>query len=288
MFDEVAVGPLKATPPPVLYHYTSWSGAEGILRANEFWATAHDCTNDEAELKSANEIIMGIARRLRNGSSGAMARVLDLFLENYPKVAVTKLMTVYLVCFSAARDDREQWRKYADQGRGVCLGLRLLDEQVPTSSDRGSALIKVDYSEMSWRASIEKHFHGVGSLLGRVKGKRRHLKLALSALYRIAAFMSMSAKREMWAVEKEYRHVTIIHPDAKVQAHERVSGGKTIRFLPVVLRADGKRIAFAEIVIGPNQSVEEARRRLNQLLADAGYRVGDMEYPEIAASSMAV
>jgi hypothetical protein len=285
MFDEVVEDPHKATPPPILYHYTSWSGAEGILTTNTFWATAHDCTNDEAELQSANEIIIDVARHLRNDAVGAMVRVLDLFLEHYPSMTVAKLMTVYLACFSAARDDRQQWRNYADQGRGVCLGLRVLNEQVPKSPDLSSALMKVDYSEISWRANVENSFREVGSLLRRVGGKLRNLKLALSALYRIAAFMSISAKQERWAVEQEYRLATFVHPDANVQPHERVSSSKTIRFLPVSLRADGKLIAFAEVLIGSNQNFEDARDRLNRLLAGAGYKVGDMEYPEIVASS---
>ncbi len=69
--------------------------------------------------------------------------------------------------------------------------------------------------------------------------------------------------------------------------NERVSGGRTVRFLPTIVRAEGKRIALAEIIIGPNQNAGEARQRLNQLLADVGYRVDDMEYPGITASVVA-
>ena len=51
-------------------------------------------------------------------------------------------------------------------------------------------------------------------------------------------------------------------------------------------RADGKRIAFSEITIGTNRSVEETREQLARLLKEAGYKGGDEEYPEIRMSAM--
>jgi len=41
-----------------------------------------------------------------------------------------------------------------------------------------------------------------------------------------------------------------------------------------------------EIIIGPIQNSEEARQRLNRLLTDCGYEIGQMEYPEITISKV--
>src|SRR5712691_10762798 len=122
MFDRVVDDSFKVAMPEVLYHYTGWQGAEGILKSQKFWATAHDCTNDEAELRSVDAIVMEVASDLRKRFTGAATAVLDLLLDGYKRLQVTELRTVYLSCFSVARDDSEQWRKYADSGRGVCLG----------------------------------------------------------------------------------------------------------------------------------------------------------------------
>lgn len=51
--------------PDVLYHYTKWDGAQGILTSKQIWATSHDCTNDPAELSSAGEVIVTVARDIR-------------------------------------------------------------------------------------------------------------------------------------------------------------------------------------------------------------------------------
>ena len=287
MFDQVVRDAFEVALPRVLYHYTKWVGAEGVLSSRAFWATAHDCTNDEAELISADTISIEVAKELQKTAKGAADVVLDLFLKGYPKLQVTKLRTVYLACFSVARDDKEQWRKYSDDGRGVCLGIRMLDEPGPKMSDRSSALIRVDYSESSWRASLTENFTEICSLLEKTDMTKHNHALGLSALYRIGAFAAITAKQEKWAVEQEYRHVTIVHRNAKVKRKEGLSDGKTIRYLPIVVRADGKPIALSEIIIGPNQNADEARERLKKLLADAGYRLNAMEYPEITLSAVA-
>ena len=132
MFDRAVEGSARAQAPPVLYHYTSWQGAEGILKTNTIWATSHDCTNDPAEIVAADETILKVARELRDGVKGPSSRdVLTKFIDNYPGLHVAKMVQIYLACFSVARDDRNQWCAYADHGRGVALGLRVLDELPP-------------------------------------------------------------------------------------------------------------------------------------------------------------
>jgi hypothetical protein len=120
----------------------------------------------------------------------------------------------------------------------------------------------------------------------RARATSRNIELGLSALYRIAAFASIQAKQAKWDVEQEYRHATITFHESHVQPLERRSGGKTVRFLPVAIRANNKRIALAEIIVGPNQNFVEARQQLIRLLADSGYSPGQMEFPEIVASTV--
>ena len=67
---------------------------------------------------------------------------------------------------------------------------------------------------------------------------------------------------------------------------QKIGGDRHFKFLPVAVRANSQRIALAEIMIGPNQNVDEARRRLNRLLGDCGYEIGQMEYPEVTASKI--
>ena len=263
MFDRFVDDSFKVNSPEVLYHYTSWSGAEGILRSRQFWATAHDCTNDGAELRSADEIIQQVARDLRARSHGAAAAMLDKFLEGYPTLQISQLRTVYMTCFSVARDDKEQWRKYADDGRGVCLGVRILNERPMEETDRATKIARVEYSEASWRDTVTAEFMRILPVMERAKITRRNIELGLLALHRIAAFAAMTAKQPPWAGEQEYRRVTILHNEATVDPKVRMSGGKVIRYLTADVRANGKKIALAEVIMGPNQNADQSlpRRR---------------------------
>jgi hypothetical protein len=91
----------------------------------------------------------------------------------------------------------------------------------------------------------------------------------------------------MWSGEQEYRRVTVLHQEAAAEPKVRMSGGKTIRYLSAEVRADGRKIALAEVIIGPNQNAEPASERLKKLLAECGYETNDMEYPKIVASAVA-
>ncbi len=216
LFDILVNTSYRPKGPKILYHYTSWGAAIGILCGQHFWETAHNCTNDEAEIRSAHSVIVDVAKLLRSTAIGSAAAVFDLFIDSYPRLQLDKLKTIYLSCFSLARDDERQWEKYGDNGRGLCLGLRILDERSPNPKDRASALIQVDYSEESWRKHLTENFDKISALLSRAVNSRRTTELGVSALYRIAAFASIMAKQPQWALEKEVRHVTFLRNGAKV------------------------------------------------------------------------
>jgi hypothetical protein len=287
-FEQSVLSPGRVSPHRVLYHYTSFSGARNILSSQEFWSTAHDGTNDEAELASADSIVVEVAQdRRRQNSTGTAAKVLDAFLENYRDSMIAQMRTVYLSCFSIARDDESQWREYGDNGHGLCLGIRVLEEPPPKNTEVVSVTLEVDYSETSLRAWLADTFGNICSALARVQPSNSNCEEGLSALYRIAAYASIRAKREKWKSEQEVRHVTLSRHKTGVEPRERTSAtGKVIRYLPVSVRDDGKLIALDEIIIGANQNTEEAREQLEALLASKGYTVGSVEYPRITVSSI--
>src|SRR5260370_4904049 len=121
-FESIGLSPEKDLKYPVLYHYTSTYGALKILESQKFWATAHDCTNDRGELISANAAVFDVARTWRQNVTGLAARALDIFLRDYDREAIAKIRTAYLACFSIARDDENQWRRYGGNGKDSCLG----------------------------------------------------------------------------------------------------------------------------------------------------------------------
>lgn len=83
--DRIVYESFRAEPPDVLYHYTTWAGAEAILSSKQFRFTAHDCTNDPAELISADLIVVEVASALRAEATNSIAKLLDLLLTDYSR-----------------------------------------------------------------------------------------------------------------------------------------------------------------------------------------------------------
>lgn len=282
--------------PDVLYHYTKWDGAQGILTSKQIWATSHDCTNDPAELSSAGEVIVTVARDIRGKFAPPAWQILDCLADNYPKSRITKITPVFLSCFSAARDKDTLWQKsYGDQGRGLCLGIQVLHNELPPKDGLGRAILRVDYSELSWKKRIASGFSQVCSRLNEITVKdpnmlRQLKELALNALYRIAAFAEVTAKTSQWADEEEWR--LVIFPERSVVSItplERYVDDKCIKYISVDVRSDKRPLAIDEILIGPKQNQGEAlRRRLEDLLKCAGYPHEFAQLPKITASKVSL
>ncbi len=96
-FQQAVLRAATASPHPVVYHYTTLAAARNIINTQVFWSTAHDCTNDEAELVSADSLVLEAARKCRGlCTTGATATVLDTFLANYQKTKITEMGAVYM------------------------------------------------------------------------------------------------------------------------------------------------------------------------------------------------
>jgi hypothetical protein len=286
LFDVKIRQAFAVKSPPVLYHYTSAAALPHILKSRELWATDHGCTNDDAELTSANDVIEGVAEELLASAEGLSKFCLTLFRRRYRALAVSEQMRVYLTCFSALADDRNQWEKYGRNGTGYCLGINVLHETLESLTSLGLAHLQVDYSETSWREAVRRHFGEVLAELDRATHTRKNAELGMLALVRIAAFMSISAKRGQWAVEQEYRRAAFVKRGAVVVPSERVAEGRTIKYLALPVRPEHKLISLATITAGPNVSAEWTPTAMEHMLADAGYAPDQPEYPRILQSAV--
>lgn len=288
ILDSIVNSSYKHKPVKVLYHYTDWGGARGIISNQHIWETAHDCVNDDHELESAHGVILEEAHKLLRKSGGAATRSLYHFIEAYKRLKISNMKKVYMACFSSARDDEYQWKNYAADGRGLCLGIRVLNETVPISEIMASALLEVDYSEASWKKYIQTSFKKICASLSQYQPTPQNIHEGTSAFFRIAAFTAMRAKKPKWAPEQEFRHVTIIRDGVDFEPQKRTRDDKEVRFLDNIhLRESGKLLAFAEIIIGSNQDTAKAEDELTELLKVASYIPDTPEYPTLAVSELA-
>jgi hypothetical protein len=63
------------------------------------------------------------AHQIATGADGRVRLFLEYFLDLFRHDNFAPTLEFFIACFSRARDDLGQWRAYADNGRGVAIGL---------------------------------------------------------------------------------------------------------------------------------------------------------------------
>jgi hypothetical protein len=271
-FDKANRGGTGIPGPPILYHYTSWDAAESILRSQRIRATAHDCTNDEAELTSADETIREAVRAAEETAQAAVTRrVLGLFLRTYEISRIGASRRAYLACFSTARDDSHQWDRYGNRGAGVCLGLRLFKIPSPRLAGITTSFMPVDYREDALREKVDKWLHRFVDAMDQAEDIERNWRLAIDSLNVSAAAWALCAKRAKWEPEQEVRAIYLAREGSRIIPVEEVRpDGSIKRYFPAPLTRLS-RIPVEEFILGPCQDTNEGRRRALSLLTSAGY-----------------
>jgi hypothetical protein len=264
--------------PDVLYHYTTWAGFRGIVSSQCFHARAHHCTNDPAELTSIDDILTGVVEGFARTVAAPLRPPLIAFLRDLPGRKIAKAAKVYLACFSVAKDKPSQWLSYADGGKGVCLGFRILHHEKPPPGMRPASL-PVVYDEDVWRTIVRDKFGQVVACHARFgrqyhKGYSQGSPTVWSTLMRIAAFASIGAKKPAWSSEEEWRTLVLDWGNELTPLH-KPDGAE---YIELRLRAAPLLLAFDEILLGPRQELADADviAEARCLLEGAGYTPQEM------------
>jgi hypothetical protein len=97
-------------PPRLLWHYTSWSGLEGILRDNELWASQIGYLNDTLEVKYAERVFRAIL--LRSCKTLRTRRLLVGEIDDLMYRIQNSPIPIVTASFSSDSDSLGQWRAY--------------------------------------------------------------------------------------------------------------------------------------------------------------------------------
>jgi len=105
--------------PELVYHYTSSEGMSGIVESGALWATDVLFMNDTTEAVYGFKVVRdAVAEWVSALDAGDDRRQLLHAIEFVPEL----IPQVFVVSFSARRDDLSQWRAYCRAG-GYSLGF---------------------------------------------------------------------------------------------------------------------------------------------------------------------
>ena len=105
----------------ILYHYTDFQAADGILRSAQLRVNNVLNMNDSAEMRHfMTRLSSAITGRLRGEGFAAQADQ----LQNLFSQELRKEYSAFAACFSFHRDDAAQWERYGNRGRGICIAFQ--------------------------------------------------------------------------------------------------------------------------------------------------------------------
>ena len=124
--------------PDQLFHYTSVGALGGIIASHCMWCTDAAHMNDTSELWDAQP---RAEKAIQNYSftsetQGLRSHVQKFFSSEYAGGFLAQEVSQYfLMCFTLLDDDLNQWCRYADDARGVCIGFDLNGLRPPAIAD---------------------------------------------------------------------------------------------------------------------------------------------------------
>ena len=99
----------------ILYHYCSVDKFLKILQSGKFWMTDLASTNDSLEIKHGNKVLLQHYLKV-TGINQNETFDLERKIESANHAG-------YAFCMSTKDDSLSQWRGYADDGKGIAIGI---------------------------------------------------------------------------------------------------------------------------------------------------------------------
>ncbi|MFM1908249.1 MAG: hypothetical protein RLZZ591_1926 [Pseudomonadota bacterium] len=282
---------IQATPPEVLFHYTSSAGMRGILESSRLWATNYRFLNDATEVAYGNALFESIVQgRLASSSNDVVSEFLGRTLHTAN--AFDGMFDCYIACFCEREDLLNQWRVYAGAGGGYALGFeakeigRRWGELHPTQD---FVLRKVVYD-----ADVQKRLISeVLELAERILSEETQSTSVADAntlIGRCCHFVRSEVadylfnfKHPAFKVEEEWRLCHIVSPGEEdhVQFRDGTYGLTPYVCLDPTPKAgvNHNKLPLARITHGPVPNPSNVRFALNKLLRAKGYA-----FVEIAGS----
>ena len=239
----------------VLYHYTDYLAFHGILKDRELRVNNVRNMNDAAEMQLfMNGIFRAVERELEaeraDEKLGKLRELANELNKKYFDYAA------YAACFSTYRDDASQWERYANRGKGVCLGI---DRSVLERMTGGAiTLQKVYYQDDVDTHPLVKKLYDLTMSEEIITEDNPALKAALADCWRNSA----SFKHPSFSSEHEVRLVVMPFgaADFDVKPRYHVTKERIKKYYPLDLDAMCEKAGasledlITEIIVGPEST----------------------------------
>jgi hypothetical protein len=261
-------------PPDVLYHYTDYEGANGIITSKSLWMTKIQYLNDITELNYGIRFFRQITRSIGESIGDPELRI---FLESVSEqLEAFSSTNICVASFCDGDDILSQWRAYGNLGNGVALGFS--GNSLNNLNGTGLNLWKCVYDPDEQHKIMEelvniliKAYNTISKNKNKVPDWKNNLTAHFNTTFlRIAPVMKDTHFHE----EKEWRLVTKSIPFTDINYHARITNNRVSQYYSIdfCLLNSGKFDFLEYIVIGPTRDQRLISSAFKVLLDEYGYK----------------
>ena len=280
---------LKKKPvPPVIYHYTTDIGLNGILGSGKLWLSDILSLNDPSELLHGFDLAAQVLDNEAKIWPVEYAQSAEIFKSALKEIF--KDIALHYVCsFSKNGNDLSQWRAYADDGYGYALGFetKSIKKAFDTSAGKltygaGDSFL-VTYNDEKLKQIYRNLIGKLLPLTSSIHAKHLTEKAGQECLSRLFSSLvihvltaSSHFKHPSYLNESEYRFLKIHNPNDSKEIKLRPRNYKLIKYIEFDWASGGKNV-LKEIIIGPAADFEKSKRFAEDCLRKSGIDIASVE-----------
>ncbi|MFG1784017.1 DUF2971 domain-containing protein [Rhodococcus oryzae] len=272
------------TPPPLLFHYTSDAGLQGIIESGTVWATDIAYLNDSRELKHGFDLLKKALIDIEDGTW--TSDLADLVTNAFTAPLAFRIM---VACFCERGDLLGQWRGYSTSC-GYSIGLdatkvnNILEArgQMPlrrivydNEVARKMAVVWAKFVDDAWRPVVEKLKQD-----GLTDDDRGRAMYEFSGEHvGNAAAACTGLKDPAFVEEREWRTLSIVQsgPNSKSGSGMKFRQGPIglTPYIAIDLRDSTGKLPIEKVIVGPGPNLDLRMDAAEMFLHRHNY--GDVE-----------
>lgn len=267
-----------------LYHYCSLDAFHSIISSSSIWLSSLSESNDHLEGRAIAKLFGELAER-----DELSLRQKKLLLDELHYVQ-TEIIDALGFCLSEQADLLSQWRAYADDGAGVCIGINqdALSDAACKGEKWSATLLKVNYEDREQLSHLETMYAFLKDQIDQFDGNEgpiinRKTSFTIDTAHRLIGYSILSGhlytiKSYAFREEVEYR---LVHscPRSYEGCQFRVSGDRLIPYLTASFSGFETRF-IDKVIVGPK--CRASGLAVEAMLKSYGYK--DVEVVRSAVS----
>ena len=265
-------------PPEVLFHYTNYEGAKGIIESHSLWLTKVAYLNDKSELKLAIDLfktnVQAICKQSPDQELGnflvTVANQLDCFQST----------NICVASFCVNQDLLSQWRSYGNNASGIAIGF-LTEQLLSLSNSHSLRLWKCIYD---W----DQQNRLIGELLNQLIESYKIIssadKSSLIPFFN-TTFLSLAPviKNRHFREENEWRLIIGPKKNTDPNWNARISNTRVSEYYKLDFLPDNEGFfkTIKGLVIGPSSDPLIVSNPFNVLLEKNKYKFEQIIFSQI-------